>query len=345
MTQEQLLQIIDDAKEEHLLKKSTTQNKDYHKSFIDNILPLINNLTQSKVSDLLTNKLQLSSSRYNEHEYLQLACESTIVSYFANLFNENFIYEPKLNQGSDKNVECSFTHKGVKYNIEVKTPDYREQRIEGNPQFFSLGRLPEEHRKLAEHVMEGVRNVANDANIPQYQNFKRLDNKLKDYLLSAQEKFSNNSTHNDVNILFVNCNTDRDVHLWINYLYGNEGFFSNKKSNILPIEEYDKTDIVVLTNIYYRHKNEQSTNYICDSFSLKKSFNLAFDNPYRQNGQEFKNDGIALFFEEVIPNNYSEDFISYIQEQRPAFLPYEAWEQIGFIYYLNLLKAADHLYF
>ena len=141
---------------------------------------------------IVKDKLQLGKSTFNYKQYIQSASEITIVAYFLELFPNSFKYEPKLNVNSNKNVECQITHRGIKYNIEVKTPEYstqEEQNDSSSIKINSIGRY-DDYKEISEDLKPFFKlRSENLYDGKSAIDSKRMDNNAKDYLIQAQEKF------------------------------------------------------------------------------------------------------------------------------------------------------------
>ena len=91
----------------------------HYDSYISSLNSIVNALsckaTKAKINDLIEKKLQISSIIFNEPQYIQTACELTVMSGF--LENSNFVYEDKVTPPKD--VDFSIAVDGKKYNIEV----------------------------------------------------------------------------------------------------------------------------------------------------------------------------------------------------------------------------------
>lgn len=120
-------------------------------------------------------------------QLLQLLAELHVirqmVSYeWPNL--EGFEYEPRA-PGSDKNPELSIKYNGVEIGIEVKSPSlitHINQRSANNTQVVS--------RVFDKDEIEKLPDVENGVTLPR-------DNPLKDFLVSANEKFQSFKEDND----------------------------------------------------------------------------------------------------------------------------------------------------
>lgn len=66
-----------------------------------------------------------------------------------------------------------------------------------------------------------------------------------------------------------------------------------------PQTDYDNVDVVVLSNIYHRHKNFWEKDKIFDHWNFSSAFNLIFFNP---NKRAVKTEAIEKFAA-IIPNH------------------------------------------
>src|SRR5690606_24620195 len=109
---------------------------------------------------------------------------------------------------------------------------------------------------------------------------QRMDNKLKDYLLSANEKFSDNSSEEELNILVVCCPDLLSMQDWFFYMFGVGGLFTNDSYHS-PLD-YNNVDSVILTNMYHRHYDYQHKGKLKDHWDWRQSCNLILPNPLRK---------------------------------------------------------------
>lgn len=249
-------------------------------------------LERSRFHDkVLLKKLQLTPPLFNENQFLQDICELTIASFYANEFGSDFTYERKIS--SKKDVDFSFRAKvifgdygdyldeEVHYNFEVKCPDADKSSIhqKDTVEIHPFTRFPSKEGK--EIIVTGLINKLEPSGLNVIEK-NRKDNKLKDYLLSMQEKCIN-TTDNDINTLIVCCDNATDMMKWREYLWGAGGFFTNTRP--ISHKKYDKVDVVVLTNTFHRHHKIflPSKNTISDPWDFSKSFNLAYINPTSHN--------------------------------------------------------------
>ena len=148
----------------------------------------------------LRKELQITGNGFDEAKFLQAACETSVSGSIAIAFPNSFEYEPKISPPSD--VDCAFKHNGFKFNIEVKCPDYSKVHAQKERDVFNIGafgRMPD-YQDLAIELMEMFGNTGKPLEVQPH-----MDNKLKDYLLSANKKFPQKSNENELNILLVCC--------------------------------------------------------------------------------------------------------------------------------------------
>ncbi|MCA8135671.1 hypothetical protein [Burkholderia cepacia] len=248
----------------------------------------------SKQLDDLECKLQLKKPALNEPQYLQSACELSICGFFARKFPTKFEYEPVIT--APKDVDCAFETRGYRFNIEVKCADFSKKNALDQTEGFQLATFGR-HPDLAQVHEDLQRALSNDPAGRQVHLQLHMDNKLKDFLISAHGKFAD-STHDDtLNVLAVCGDSPSDMQKWFGYLYGPQGLF--REDSYHPVSDYTRVDVVLLTNLYHRHYSYREKDQIADHWDLGKAFNVIFSNPYRQRD---KKDAI-LQFTTVLPNH------------------------------------------
>ena len=236
------------------------------------------------IHDIISDKLAAGKNNYNEDNLRQVISEIEIISYFPRIMR-NFLdylkYEPKFN--NDKNPEIEFLFQNSRYQIEVKSPTfkYNEQITDGD--IFINYRVGSD--RLNEIASQNI-----TYHFPQ-------DNKFKDYLNSAQEKFSSECADKNSNvfgILFVNW--DNFVHLNIDPTFDNlDSIFFNPISGIFTENSFItennnpvKFDRVNGVLIYQRTMSEYGENIIFADYRLYKKYFI--QNPYsKEVSEEFIN--------------------------------------------------------
>lgn len=227
---------------------------------------------RKKLKELVLNKLRVSDHAVTEQAYLQAAVELTVCAHFAQFFSDNFIYEEKIN--APKDVDCSFESAGYKFNVEVKCADFSKKHEVDSGDGFKLGSLgrTDGFDQLFEELQELFGAGGNKLEKQQH-----MDNKLKGFLLSATEKFSVGINESELNILVVGCDDAMDMQKWLSYMYGACGLFTEE--SYFDSATYDNVDLVVLTNLYHRHKDVLAKDQLHDHWILNEAFNILCENP------------------------------------------------------------------
>lgn len=119
------------------------------------------------------------------------------------------------------------------------------------------------------------------------------DNKLVEYLKSAQDKFPN-STEEICNILVIGT-TIKEIQDYYSYLFnGYTGIFTGQQP-IMPCENYSNVDVVVLSNMVDGHYSQIGR---FNPWKLNNYFNLMLVNPCNAS----KNCNARKKLLEIIPN-------------------------------------------
>lgn len=309
----------------------------YHKGLVDALSSLDTALT-NKQKRSLYNALQLSGEKFDEAKYLQAAGETVIASYIAKNFKETFKYEPKLNPPKD--VDCGFSKNGSTFNIEVKCPDFSISNAIDASNTFKIGAFGRllDHEEVVGKMQEAFdpkTNPSADPNKPLIKQ-QHMDNKLKDYLLSAHGKFKDATSPNELNVLAV-CGSDwMDIQKWFFYMYGFQGLFTNESFH--PVNDYKNVDVVLLTNLYHRHHEYWNKDKIENHWDFSKSFNLVFSNPLKQ---QYKGETIWKFVDSI--PNHSQELMNFkvtngLDEMRIAHFVVEELIDKGFYYFQPIIR-------
>ena len=227
--------------------------------------------------------LQLSGTSFNEPKYLQAACETTISATLGCMFPGSFVYERKIKPPKD--VDCSFERGGFTFNFEIKCPDYSKKQAIDEAHAFKIGAFGrmEDYQSIVESLQREVFNIeANpnaDLNKPLIKQ-QHMDNKLKDFLLSAHGKFADDCQEDELNVLVVCCPDQMSMQAWFFYMFGLQGLLT--PGSYHPPKEYSNVDSVILTNVYHRHYDYKNKDKLSDHWDWRKSFNLIFSNPLRK---------------------------------------------------------------
>lgn len=274
--------------ENHYLRLALTTGSSYWEGFIRTIVVLMNQLENKKFDDLVKNKLQLCQPKFDEKQFVQIACESSVNAYFASSFPNTFNYEVVTKPTTNKDVDCSYSDSNFKYFIEVKCSDFKEKEkisAQDGFKFSTFGRLPnysESFADLSKMLDEGQINQGVEPKPVLKQ--KNMDNTLKDFLTSAHSKFNDNIDENEVNILVVCCGDPSDMQCWYSYMYAYEGLFTNE--SFYDATLFNNVDMVVLTNLYHRHSKFYEKNHLNEVWSLGKACNFIFSNQFRKSQKQ-----------------------------------------------------------
>lgn len=255
--------------------------------------------------------LKKGIAKFDEKAFIQGAVETSVVRFFAEKYPKDFKLEEIVGFDNKKNVECQLVTDGCRYNVEVKCPSfcgYNEvQEVEKVLKFSTMGRAPDwkTEKEYQISLGEELKRVAVKSGEPLKGviQMKTMDNNLKDFLISAHEKFGSVLDENEVNVLVVGCDDVEDIQRWWGYLWANEGVFTS--NSFVDKSKYSNVDVVVLTNLYFKHNKYYQKN-VCNYWSLDGGFNLIFSNPYRLKHKEL---AIKKFIE-FLPN-YSSQIDAY----------------------------------
>lgn len=343
--------------------------KHSYDAYINGFIDVINNIKKSietkQFDDLVRNKLQMESVKFDEASFLQSACELTVMSEFLCRQDTEFVYEKKVT--SPKDVDFSIRRNGICCNVEVKCPSYTTfEKEENSVQIIFTNRAPSikyskeeilsdtsfRLRKLAEKdayinknkILSDIESCLSPHG-KTIKECKNLDNTLKDFLLSSQAKVAG-SAESDVNVLAIGCNDEIDMQMWRSYLFGNGGFFTDE-STLLAHTYFDRVDYVLLTNIYNRHHRYYNDNRISDHWRLDHSFNLLYPNKYSKRNKFINGDKDIFLMNELFPN-HNIKFEEYMSNRidLPEGESYLIKEQsLGIAWYADKFKSKGIFYF
>lgn len=238
-----IISIVENSKVTHPIVTAAIAGKRYWCDFLKVIENYKGILTEQDYLNLL-DKSKLDCE-IDMAQYLQFASEVTIVDYIIRNY-EGFKNEPRYN--GKKNPECSFEYGGRTINVEVKCPNMSKrikQENLGGIKLFASERFPnkDSYTQAEEIIKSTIKDAQNVHSI------NRLDNKLKDYLKSAHEKFPSSSI-SYFNILVVALDIIQDMDEWYSYLLGDKGAFTDKT---YIEDDYSNVDAVLITNVQHGH--------------------------------------------------------------------------------------------
>lgn len=192
--------------------------------------------------------------------------------------NEEFTldFDKCINNQSKKDVDIVACKNNITLNIEVKCPA-TEEKSENEIVLRQVHRYSNS-KELNVHFFDSMEKLQNNvnSNLKQINSEKQMkigkmqDNKLKDYLLSANFKF-NLSNENELNLLFL-CLTTNEFLLFLEYMINvDTGLFSG--NSYVDMNNFEKIDFFVLSNI-------KSGHYKYDLMSCDANFDIWDINKY-----------------------------------------------------------------
>lgn len=245
-------------------------------------------MTLSQVSmeayeDMVEVKLRAKKKKgYNRHNLISAFCELSLMNTFIVRSSDrnSFVYEDRCVEGSDKNVEFSIKMAEFTFHVEVKTSDLlMEDRnivkaLENSEQVLVL----DARNKMFKEIKEKSKNPV----------IGSLDNRLIDYLESANGKFSPTKDEMEINLLVI-CWDDR-IHQPLMALKSEdaEGLLTvntHLKEEDGSLKTFDNVDCILLNSSYHLFKeyigfmlfDEFSPQYPVDPFYQLFTYNYLID--------------------------------------------------------------------
>ena len=291
MSLDTLKNIIINGNEGFALTNAYKNNHRYYTDFINMMSYFCDNLCEKDYQDI--ERKFLSAANLGDIQgYLQTVTELTVLYYVTRNYLDDFKYEPKYNGKS--NPECSFTHKGKTINIEVKCPDMsKRMKVE---QHDTLKLHFSERISNPTEIIEDLKNIINprlsNTEYSEIEELPRMDNKLKDYLESAQKKFPTGDNY--FNILVIALDILSDADEWYNYIFDNNGVFTK---NSFVKTNYEKVDALLISTPVCGHRSweVQHNNNV---WKLEETLNLLLLDPRKESSSEgiyYVSEGIRIF--------------------------------------------------
>ena len=306
LEQSKIEEIICKLDSNHPLKN--VGNTEYLNTLIEK-LAILQNLKKIKLKTLLC-----GNEPYSKYKYNQGVAE--LMLYI--LFSQEklpFTSEVTQNSGNNSNVDIVLKHKGISFNFEVKSPEYAEFE-EG---VLSGGYANRFGDKQSNAFMLSEFNDMLAPNIGKagYREIKETplsDNKVKDCLLSAQQKFSTPSETN-FNILFI-CTTTAEMVMYWNYIVNEQSGFFNPVSDIssflstnkqpLNRNDFNRVNAIILSNAITLNERRDA-----NAWDIAKAINIVLSNPFA----ECNSFGKFQILSEIFPHKTCE-FVKMIFDER-----------------------------
>ena len=226
----------------------------------------------TEIEAVLRNKFFVPEvSQFSADQFLQAGAELSVAHHIKSLGVKSFETEKHVNPNNNTDVDVFFQLDALNIAIEVKCP------VELPPPkdaliFKTAGRIPA-YNETFTNLKNSIVEVHHDKTV---ELAKNKDNTMKDFLLSAQDKFSPNSGFDDLNLLLVAGGYFSQMQDWWSYLYSTEGLFTDQ--SFWPAEQYGLVDVVLLTNLKYWHSEARHLH----DWTLQHTFILPCINPKRR---------------------------------------------------------------
>lgn len=291
---------------DHYLRIAKESKSNYYNEFLESISKIKKIIPDKDFKVFWEDKMQLNKSKFDEKAFIQGACEIAVANYFSE--KNDFKVEVQVNPNNKKDVDTQFKSNGFTYNIEVKCASFdAKEKVQNSDsfQFQTLGRFDNKNdiiNILSKALDEGLTKQGKP--LKPHAELKNMDNNLKDFLISAHEKFNPESDEKEINILLIGCNDKADMQCWVGYLTASAGLFTY--NSYCDQTNYNNVDLVVLTNLYYKHKDFYKKN-LEKSWNLTETLNLSIINPFSSKN---KLDGILNFNTEMI--NYNTEINQFV---------------------------------
>jgi hypothetical protein len=235
--------------EDHILKQ-VNENKDmvFAKSFLrglDDALVTLKAVHKKGYRDFVVDKLRAAKkSSFDMHSLIASLCELSIMNSFIQNSDRksSFNYEPKLRRDNGKNVEFSIIINNIKYNIEVKSPNFENDNKK-------LNKLVQEKGS----VMHYEARIFNLSEEEKAENMTSTDSRVKDFLVDASDKFPFIlGEEKEINILFI-CwtdNTDQPCTALKHPMHGLLTKNSWHKDSDGKLVTFDNIDFIFVSDLY-----------------------------------------------------------------------------------------------
>ena len=249
-------------------------------------------LTSSKSVDKFCNKLQLLGS-YNRDKCFQGLSEMMFWLYSIRM-NYNFEIDQRLHTKSENNnsdVDIQIIKDGYRFNIEIKTPNQIKKTDESilniTIPFRAFDKKEIQDEKLGKVTGDFAQKIIANSQ-GKYTASKQTkidDNKVIEYLKSGQKKFS--LEEKSINVLALSVTSHQMNDYW-GYLCNPctgifteqfTGRFFDKNNKEIKHSDFDKVDVIYLTNIVEGHIRYLKD---FDSWKLENYCSILLINPFSQ---------------------------------------------------------------
>lgn len=293
--------------------------------------------TSAKRVDKFCNKLQLRAS-YNKDKCLQGLSEMMFWLYSIRM-NYNFEIDKQLhtkNENNNSDIDIQILKDGYKFNIEVKTPNQikkiDESVLKISVPCRTFNKEDIRNKKSKEVICKFAQTVVDNSfgKYTAYEQTKIDDNKVIEYLRSAQTKFIYEP--NSINILAISVPSQQMNDYWL-YLHNpNTGIFTDrfagkffdKNKKVVEHSHFDKVDAIYLTNMLEGHTR-------CfkdfDSWKLENYCNIFFVNPFSQRTKQHSDLETYRKLLDILPNDtsrFKEEYNERKNQSKKTKIPIDA---------------------
>lgn len=248
---------------------------------------------QSICTDDEYNKIKTLDNTIDKNQYIQASAEQV---FYYKLKKDYASIKHDQNVNSDNGTDVDLYYDGEPFNlrIEVKTPvlfentDNYEEDLKNGITIHG-----EQNQRYPESVvtrleMNEVLDEITDALGHQAAVKKMDDNKIKDYLISAQTKMID-SDEKTINVLLI-CLSSNDLTKYFNYIVNPYTGLASKEPYIEK-EKYSKVDFIVLSNCVEGHLDK---NYLFNVWKGDNYVNFVIPNMNKLSNENFKNKNCYL---------------------------------------------------
>ncbi|CED59743.1 Putative uncharacterized protein [Moritella viscosa] len=292
----------------HFYNCENTKYKEHLTASINAVTPL---LTNKQKRALINHKLQFKRHGFDINQYIQSACELSVISRMYVDFINGFEYEPKRNvkdvEHKNKDVDFSFEYESLRLNVEVKC--FNRRTTESS---------------ISDSEQENVR-------------IKSRFLPLKDFFIKSNEKFGYQGEF-EANVLFVCCYDLADFIDVSNSLAGQSGVCFRKNSPdenkdcVLDVADFEKIDVVIVSNVAFHHENFNRSNdgHFLNPWDFLDTFVMGFQ------VHDKRQDGLKQLIDQLIKQSFN------IQNDRyTIFCDEQGLDK--FDYDVSLRKLIDHM--
>ncbi len=178
----------------------------------------INSVKEEKIKNLLCDNSKFDKFKYNE------AIAELMLYFCLSSTRKAFIPEKNVNYSNNKNVDVSLDYSGITYNFEVKSPKYEENNKDKMFGSFAYRSGDKSENCAAMNAfVEQLRESASVLEMGDVVHKEMSDNKIKDCLLNAQEKFCDPSK-TICNLLLISTTSLEMIHYWDYIMNEDSGF-------------------------------------------------------------------------------------------------------------------------